>query len=141
MRIPAAIAGRRETYRTGRVLTALVVVCALSVGAAPATAPPAEASVLEYCTSTYTPGRDCYGPRHSLVRAESWHYWGEVDYLEAVSALDANLNPYGHWAFGYQIACHSYGGSNLLYPWLYNPDSRGQAIRGLMYYGSGESQC
>jgi hypothetical protein len=54
------------------------------------------------CAASYPSGADCYGPRHSLRRNESWNYWGAVDYYEAAAALDVNLHPYGSWVFGFQ---------------------------------------
>jgi hypothetical protein len=105
-----------------------------------AAAPSAKAGSGTYCAKSYPSGADCYGPRHSLRRNYANNYYGDSSYLEAAAALDTTLHPYGTWKYEYGSACHSYSGQNLLYPWLYNPDSRGQTIVGVAYYGA-ETPC
>lgn len=130
------MAGKR---RLRRLLTLVLLAGLLAVVASPAVSP-ALAGSETYCSASYASGASCYGPRHSLRRNYALNYYGDSGYYEAAAAYDVNLNPYGTWVYGWGSACHSYSGANLLYPRLYNPDSRGQSIYGVQYYGS-ESAC
>lgn len=81
-------------------------------------------------------GAGCYGARHSLTAVFSANPVVNWDHMEAASALDTNYQQYGSWAYNYGIACHLYSGSNLLYPWIYNPMATSQTLTGIMRYGA-----
>jgi hypothetical protein len=122
-----------------RVIALVVLLAGVGVAAA---ASDATATVSTYCVATRSFGSDCYGPRHSLRQNRAYNYDGNSGYYVAAAALideDVAIIPYGNWKYGWGMACHPYSGSNLLYPWLYNADSRTQRMYGASYYGSAES--
>lgn len=88
----------------------------------------------------FSSGANCHGPRHSLRQNWALNYYGDSRFLVAAAAITTDGYQYGSWVYGWGSVCHSYSGQNLLYPWMYNPDSRGQRMGGVEYWGS-EPAC
>lgn len=106
-----------------------------------ATASTASGGWQHYCGGPFSPvsyasGSDCYGPRHSLTSNRVFGLGGN-GLIVGAAALDTSRNRYGSWVYGYDgYVCHPYSGSRLLYPWMYNADSRRQEMFGEMHYGA-----
>jgi hypothetical protein len=136
---PGTAALNRLRITAARVVVLAVMLAALVVLAAP---PRAHAGSNVYCWGqVFASGADCTGAAHSLRRNYAQNYYGNQSFLEAASALTTSFVQYGSWVYGYGSACHPYSGANVLYPWMYNPDSRTQTMGGVEYWGTESGVC
>jgi uncharacterized membrane protein len=140
-----SIAKRRCQRRPGRRahaagLRGLIAIFSMT-GTLALAAPAAHAGSNVWCWGVVkASGADCAtGDQHSLRRSYGVNYYGDQNFLEAASAYNGS-GQYGSWAYANGSACHSYAGTTLLYPWIYNPDAGTQTLGGIEYWGS-ETPC